>query len=47
MMSLDDLEPCLPCQEATWDLDMASLPEKMMDPNGEFDFFFPGVLVGF
>ncbi|KAE8414346.1 fungal-specific transcription factor domain-containing protein [Aspergillus pseudocaelatus] len=34
MMSLEDLETSLPCQEATWDLDMASLAEKLMDPDG-------------
>ncbi|KAL4990821.1 hypothetical protein BDW68DRAFT_22092 [Aspergillus falconensis] len=29
MMTLEDLEPCLPCHETNWDLDIASLSEKL------------------
>ncbi|KAL5048222.1 hypothetical protein BDW71DRAFT_213635 [Aspergillus fruticulosus] len=29
MMTLEDLEPCLPCHETIWDLDIASLSEKL------------------
>ncbi|KAB8261641.1 fungal-specific transcription factor domain-containing protein [Aspergillus pseudonomiae] len=29
MMSLEDLDPCLPCHETLWDLGMASLSEEL------------------
>ncbi|KAE8343344.1 hypothetical protein BDV24DRAFT_172740 [Aspergillus arachidicola] len=35
MMSLDDVEPYLPCHETEWDLNMADLSEIMKDCQGD------------
>jgi hypothetical protein len=34
MMSLEDVEPCLPCHETVWDQDMASISEELNSPTG-------------
>lgn len=35
MMSLEDLEPFLPCHETLWDADIASLFGGLEDPEGD------------
>ena len=37
MMTLEDLEPYLPCHETIWDQNMASLSETLKNRNGNFN----------